>query len=252
LRFDIKHVYKGICNGQEIMFDHYTKWGLPSYLGYKKSIYRSTKTPAQFKPDGIISEGGNFGFDYEYPTAWLDGDSNWVVDVNNPYPSIYYLEEDSVKELVCENSQLMDTSGVLRDWQKKNEICNIDIMGDDVIYMELEKYNSIDEITPYSQATNNTYKNDYNGIVNSAFAKIPITATPDSQLIPSRTGLLENVSQYNPPIDKIRKLKFTFRYHDGRLVEFKDAPFNFTIAFGQLKDEIARDYTIRIPTENYI
>jgi len=48
---------------------------------------------------------------------------------------------------------------------------------------------------------------------------------------------------------KIKKLKFKFRYHDGRLVEFKDCNFNFTIAFNQLKDEIARDYIIRVPAE---
>ena len=44
-------------------------------------------------------------------------------------------------------------------------------------------------------------------------------------------------------------MKFKFRYHDGRLVDFKDNNFNFTIAFNQLKDEIARDYVVRVPEE---
>ena len=57
------------------------------------------------------------------------------------------------------------------------------------------------------------------------------------------------ISQYHPPIDKIKKAKFKFRYHDGRLVDFKDNNFNFTIAFNQLKDEIARDYVVRVPEE---
>ena len=125
----------------------------------------------------------------------------------------------------------------------------ISMFGESAVYMEIDKYNSIDELKPYSEATNNTYNNDYNGRVKSAFAKIPITALPQSQIFDSRNGFLQNVSQYHPPIDKIRKLKFTFRYHDGRLVEFKDANFNFTLAFNQLKDEIARDYEIRIPAE---
>ena len=60
------------------------------------------------------------------------------------------------------------------------------------------------------------------------------------------------MTQYFPPIDKIRKLKFKFRYHDGRLVEFKDNNFNFTIAFHILKDEIARDYEVRVPPEMFI
>ena len=59
--------------------------------------------------------------------------------------------------------------------------------------------------------------------------------------------ILQNIFQYYPPIDKIRKLKFTFRYHDGRLVNFKNSNFNFTIAFNELRNEIARDYTILNP-----
>ena len=33
----------------------------------------------------------------------------------------------------------------------------------------------------------------------------------------------------------------------GRLVDFQDCNFNFTVAFNQLRDEIARDYEIRVP-----
>jgi len=125
----------------------------------------------------------------------------------------------------------------------------INMFGDSAIYMEIDKYNTIDEIDPYSTATNNKYKNDYHGRVNSAFAKIPITAVPESQIFDSRNGFLQNVSQYFPPIKTISKLKFKFRYHDGRLVEFKDNNFNFTIAMNQLRDEMARDYVVRIPAD---
>ena len=118
--------------------------------------------------------------------------------------------------------------------------------------MEFDKFNTMDELRPYVERTSNTYNNDYNGRVNSAFAKIPVTATgQSSQIFDSRNKFLQNVSQYHPPIDKIKKTKFKFRYHDGRLVDFKDNKFNFTIAFNQLKDEIARDYVIRVP-EDYL
>ena len=96
------------------------------------------------------------------------------------------------------------------------------------------------------------YNNDYNGRINSAFAKIPLTSSPGTRIFDSRTIFLQNMTQYFPPIDKIRKLKFKFRYHDGRLVEFKDNNFNFTIAFHILKDEIARDYEVRVPPEMFI
>lgn len=126
-----------------------------------------------------------------------------------------------------------------------NTVC---MFGDSVIYMEIDKYNSIDELYPYPMRTTNTYGNNYTGKVNSAFAKIPITSQ-NSQIFDSRNAFLQNVSQYFPPIDRIRKLKFKFRYHDGRLVDFKDCNFNFTIAFNQLKDEMARDRVVRVPED---
>jgi|TARA_B110000967_G_scaffold45228_1_gene45432 plasmid maintenance system killer protein len=126
----------------------------------------------------------------------------------------------------------------------------ISMFGDSAIYMEFDKFNTMDELKPYVERTNQTYNNDYNGRINSAFAKIPVTpGGQNSQIFDSRNGFLQNVSQYHPAIDKIKKAKFKFRYHDGRLVDFKDTNFNFTIAFNQLKDEIARDYVIRVPEE---
>jgi len=126
------------------------------------------------------------------------------------------------------------------------------ITGDNAIYMEMEKFNTMAELNPYSEKTNNMYNNDYNGKINSAFAKIPLTSAPGTLVFDSRTKFLQNISQYFPPLEKVRKLKFKFRYHDGRLVEFKDNNFNFTLAFHLLKDEIARDYEIRVPPELYI
>lgn len=125
----------------------------------------------------------------------------------------------------------------------------INMFGESAVYMEVEKFNTYDELRPYPMSTNTTYNNDYNGSTNTAFAKIAITTTPNGQIFDSRNGFLQNVSQYNPTIDKIRKLKFKFRYHDGRLVDFRENNFNFTIAFNQLKNEIVRDYQVRVPYE---
>ena len=247
LRFDIKHTYANICNGQKLVFDNYVKWGLPYYLGYQKSIYNATKTPVQNDPEnGPLIEGSPYGFDYEYSNKWLDGSSNWFINVNNPYPPDYYLTPENVNELVEENSLLMDASGVLLDWQKKNKICNLDIMGDDVIYMELDKYNSMNEIAPYSENTSGVFNNDYHGKVNSAFAKIPLPSKSFSQVFESKNYSLMNISFYEPPLEKLSKLKFKFRYHDGRLVDFKCLPFSFTLEFNMLRDEQMRARNVRI------
>ena len=123
----------------------------------------------------------------------------------------------------------------------------VNIFGDTCIYMDMDKYNTIDELVPFSKETNNLYNNDYGGKVNSAFAKIPIMNTNNNYYLASNNDFLSNISSYNPIINNIKKLKFKFRYHDGRLVEFKESNFNFTLCFSQLREEITTNYNVRIP-----
>ena len=55
------------------------------------------------------------------------------------------------------------------------------------------------------------------------------------------------MSSFFPPLDKLSKLKFKFRYHDGTLVDFGGQNFSFTIALYTYRDEIARSSQLRIP-----
>lgn len=127
----------------------------------------------------------------------------------------------------------------------------LDIYGDTAIYMEIEKMNSCDEVEPYRSATNRGRGNDFNGTVNSYFAKIPLNSniTGTGFAASNSYMYLYNMAQFNPVIDKLRRLKFTMRYHDGRLVDFRDTNFNFTISLGQIHDEIARNYILRVPNK---
>ena len=127
----------------------------------------------------------------------------------------------------------------------------LDIYGNTAIYMEIEKMNTCDEIEPYRSATNQARGNDYNGTVNSYFAKIPLTLNAEGTGFSASNSYmyLYNIAQFNPVIDKLRRLKVTMRYHDGRLVDFKDTNFNFTMSLGQIHDEIARNYVLRVPAK---
>lgn len=120
----------------------------------------------------------------------------------------------------------------------------LNLKGDDVIYMELDKYNSIDEIVPYSYLTNNVYLNDYSGKTNSAFAKISLSKKCSdccfSRQFMAASYELNNTTVFKVPIQNIRKLKFRFRLHDGRLVDFKKVNFHFTIEACELIDEQRR------------
>jgi hypothetical protein len=184
------------------VWGHYTKWGLPFYLGYEKKNYIAEQ----------IDDANGFGFDYE--------SFNWLQPVA-PATLTYVV---------------------------KDPPCNLDIFGEEAIYMEVNKYNSLDELEPYSKNTMGLFNNDYAGKVNSAFAKIPINHAGAYAVYGDSTNFyLMNVSQFSPPIDRIMRLKFTFRYHDGRLVDFKCLPFNFSIEFNMLRDEPDRKMKVRVP-----
>lgn len=123
----------------------------------------------------------------------------------------------------------------------------IDIFGENQIYMELEKYNGLSEVAPYSQNTNALYGGGYNGKVNSAFAKIPIIELAYAQQFNSRNGFLNFITSFRNPIERITKIKVCFRYHDGRLIDFRNMPFSFTLEFNCLRDDIVENRQVRFP-----
>ena len=49
---------------------------------------------------------------------------------------------------------------------------------------------------------------------------------------------------WNPPAERISKLKIKFRYHNGMLVEFGNFSFSFMIEFNILKPQQERSYSI--------
>jgi len=122
------------------------------------------------------------------------------------------------------------------------------------MYMEIDKYNYLDEMQPYSAQTSSSRHNDYNGIVNSAFAKIPLRSKP-TKLVSwleytygnEPTDTSQGFATFFPPLDKLSKLKFKFRYHDGTLVDFGGQNFSFTVALYTYRDEIARSKHLRTP-----
>ena len=231
LLFDKKSDYVLDNCRQPSVWSQTNRWGLPSYLGFKRETYEA---------EPAISDGIATCITFHY----MGPDSHWMSPEDASLP-VYYVRGPGSPFLTADRA----------------------------IYMECEKYNSIDELKPYVQFTNassnydssrlfnnhtskklcNTLKcgsqqnYDYNGYVNSCFAKIPITNTPLGALNDSRNGFLQNVTSFDVPEEKISKLKFTFRYHDGRLVDFDDIPFDFTIEFNQLKNEILRTYQVRVP-----
>ena len=107
----------------------------------------------------------------------------------------------------------------------------VDLNINNTIYMEIDKFNNGDEITPYQYRSNNLYCNDYSSMINSFFAKILLNKDNSNNLnISDRNNnmIINGNFICNNIIDRLMKFKFKFRYHNGMLVDFRNN-FNFTI-----------------------
>ena len=111
------------------------------------------------------------------------------------------------------------------------------------IYIEVDKLNKSDEIKPYIvDKINNTNS----GIMNSFFAKVPIIKNDNNQSINTKDFCIEGVSYFQPPIEKISKLKIKIRYHNGLLVDLQNYNISMTFEINQIRNEI-KDYNVRTP-----
>ena len=117
-----------------------------------------------------------------------------------------------------------------------------DLEDNKCIYIELEKYNKCDEIKPFLYYN---YSNPNSGIVNSAFSKIPIYLFQDNKHLVN-DGYFENVSYYQPPIDRIAKFKLKFRYHNGMLADFHNYNVSLSLEINQIRNEM-NNYEVRTP-----
>jgi hypothetical protein len=127
---------------------------------------------------------------------------------------------------------------------------------DSSIYMEIKQYNHYDEMIPFSETNNTTLtsanratvytRNDgVGGTTDSAFAKIQMVQQPLSLSVQDFTNNKCNIARFIDPVNRLSRLEFKFRYHNGRMVDFQDQPFEFTIEITHLIDDIQTPYTIR-------
>lgn len=197
-------------------------WGLPSYLGFTRcpatALSANQITAEQEsiynKTNGI---GINVNIAGSVPRFFygdvLPGDNGyWLVPVL-PQASVYFLEAPA----------------------------KINFMGPAYIYMEIDGLNSIDETSPYNISEFTTHTNETNGRVLSSFAKIPVPSTPISQWFDRD----QNPYKYfNPPAERIRKLKIKLRYHDGQEVDFGLFDYSFLLEFTLMRHQNERKITI--------
>jgi hypothetical protein len=117
----------------------------------------------------------------------------------------------------------------------------INIMGPGYFYMEMAGFNYLDETSPYCLNEFTSSTNITTGIVNSAFAKICIPTCPLSQWFDNEK---QPIKYFDPPAERIRRLKLRFRYHNGFLVDFASFEFSFTLQLNILRPQIKKKYNL--------
>jgi hypothetical protein len=201
-----------------------TNWGLPSYLGFTRcSVTALSANEVFFNPDIGLDDNNvvNSAFQFQkvprfyYGDAMPDSGDNgfWLLPVL-PGAEVFFLQAP----------------------------LKINFMGPAYLYMQIDGLNCIDETSPFNISKFTAHTNETNGIVNSSFAKIAIPATPLSQWFDDDSGPYK---YFNPPAERIRKLKIKIRYHNGQNVDFGSFDYSFMLEFNLLTPQQERTYSIR-------
>lgn len=195
----------------------FSSWGLPAFLGFTRcptEAYTAEDIIDLPLPDPSVSPLLLLPRFY-YGDAKTDtGDNGFWIFPSAPQSKVYFLQAP----------------------------LKINFMGQAYIYMEIDGMNCIDETSPWNLSEYTIHNTQTNGIANSSFAKIPVPTTPISQWFDNN---MAPYKYWNPPAERISKLKVKFRYHNGKLVEFGNFEYSFTIEFNLLKSQQERTYSIR-------
>lgn len=203
----------------------YVGWGLPYYLGFNRTNEVSVNV------EDLLTAAANTGnsldkiifSDIDLNTglprfssgdALQTGDQGYWIEPYNPEASVFFI----VSPL------------------------KINFMGPAYFYMEIAGLNCIDETSPYNLSIFSQTSNETNGVVNSAFAKIAVPTTPLSQWFDNGSP---SYKYFNPPAERIRKLKIKLRYHNGQLVDFNSFDYSFMLEISMLRPQQERNYSLR-------
>ena len=199
----------------------FSNWGLPSYLGFERcpayalSVDESFTIPENTPlPEPSISENLKVPRFYYGDVISGSGDNGFWLLPGAPEATVYFLEAPF----------------------------KISFMGPSYIYMEVSGLNCIDETSPWNLSEFTAHTNQVNSIVNSSFAKIAVPTTPISQWFDNS---MTPYKYWNPPAERLSKLKIKFRYHNGELVQFGQFEYSFMIEFNLLNPQQERSYSIR-------
>ncbi len=191
------------------------------------------------KSFNLIFDTTNMNIDLTYSNCF-----NRIFDQHSFWGLGYYLGFDKKNYYASNNYNSYDVSfvwDICGEWINgsnthliKSPNCSI-ISNKENIYLEIDKYNSCDELIPY---TNQYFTNVNNGKINSCIVKIPTTVFYGENNSRTNYGYyepLESGLEFKEPINNVSKLKFKFRQHNNMLVDFLNQNISLTLEITKLK-----------------
>jgi len=200
-----------LCIGDRKHLPDSSNYGLPNYLGLPRCNMNAQSGSTLTNVIDFITYNGIVVPRFFYGDVTPGDDGYWLLPISDLSGSEVYWVEPPFK---------------------------INLMGEAFIYMEFDGQNCIDETKPFNISNFTLKTNQTNGVTDSAFAKLPIPSTPISQWF-DRDSVPYKF--YYPPAERMRRLKFKFRYHNGRPINFGTFNFSFMLEFTMMLPMILRD-----------
>ena len=167
----------------------------------------------------------------------LETDMDSVATTNINDVGFFYLQNPSINWLkpAYSSTQIYYVKGVY-NWSPYSIIF--------YMYMEISSFNTIDEIMPFTNI-----KHTENGIVNAAFAKIPVYTNNNVPVnnIYYTTDADKPTKIFNPPLNRIKKLKIKLRTHANELINFNGLPYSFSLKIQTFLPQKSSKYTMYKP-----
>jgi len=191
------------------MFTSYIYYGLPAYLGFRE-LPASSRVCHDIYDLTVMSNSYTINTTQEITVNNIGSNSYVTLPVpsfqqnivGNKYVDINYIKPEYSYTLVLYTH----------------------------IYLELETLNCGDQTQPFTQNEFTRVTNQGNGSVNSFLGRIPLFSTGDSDYATSNGGSEKQTTSYfNPPLERLRKLKINLRYHDGTNVDFGLNSWDFAL-----------------------
>jgi hypothetical protein len=216
----VEEVVNSQCLRRSVM-PSLANWGLPAYLGFTRCPTSSLSAAEVMANQASIystitgATGADVNVEGLVPRFYYgnvnNGDNGYWLLPTLPGATVYYLQAPS----------------------------KINFMGPAFMYLEIDGLNCIDETSPFNISEFTVHTNQTNGRVNTCFAKIPIPSTPISQWFDDSQ---KPYKYFNPPAERIRKLKLKIRYHNGQTVDFGLFDWSILLEFTLLRPQNERKY----------